>query len=511
MKAERGVPLWSVSMCLFVPSLALSVGLGPVLPPEWRLDRARVERLPLPLDPPQLVVLPEEPDPQLLEDPFADPLLESAMGRGARPVLLRESLPLAPCPEHVQNAVKDPPERHRRPPSGARHLLLPEERLYLCPQIVRDAPDRGQLVFHDASVRDRCLCSIESKRVGHPVYFWDRLLVIRASSTPCRIVKQLGSSPGVVETRAQEPPESGDRDHLARIMTSLLGAFWILDGILQFQPASFTQAFVTGILSPNLPGQPAFLRGLLNLGIAGFSAHPFIADLAVGVVQLAIGAILLLSRKRSFQVAALYASIVWALVVWVFGEGSGLVFTGSASFYTGAPGSVLLYLILAVFLLYPTRLALARLPFVVGAVLFLGVILQVLPIFWSSSGVQSVFQATSSDPVGAIAAPATRLLVAVSSAPVLANLVLVGILAALGGVLILRPGRFVAWSVAVFLIAVWWLCQDFGQIQTFPGGTATDPNSALILILFLVPLMFGFRVIGGSKTFVPSTGLRILL
>src|SRR5450759_435312 len=75
MTAERGVPLWSVRMCLFVPSLALSVGLGPVLSPERRLDRTRVERLPSPLDSPQLVVLPEEPDPQLLEDPFADPLL----------------------------------------------------------------------------------------------------------------------------------------------------------------------------------------------------------------------------------------------------------------------------------------------------------------------------------------------------------------------------------------------------------------------------------------------------
>ncbi len=99
------------------------------------------------------------------------------MARRPGPILPRKGLPLAPRPEHVEYPIEDLPEGDGRPPSGARHLLLSEERRYLCPKIVWDAPDRGQLTFHETPIRDRCLWSIESKRVGHPVYFWDRLLV----------------------------------------------------------------------------------------------------------------------------------------------------------------------------------------------------------------------------------------------------------------------------------------------------------------------------------------------
>ena len=40
---------------------------------------------------------------------------------------------------------------------------------------------------------------------------------------------------------------------------------------------------------------------------------------------------------------ALVVSFFWAFGVWFFGEGLGLIFTGSASALTGAPGSVFLY------------------------------------------------------------------------------------------------------------------------------------------------------------------------
>jgi hypothetical protein len=213
---------------------------------------------------------------------------------------------------------------------------------------------------------------------------------------------------------------------------------------------------------------------------------------------LLVGGILLFVRQRPYKVLALGLSIAWSLVVWVIGEGLGNIFTGTASFYTGAPGSVLLYLILAVFLLYPRKFTIVKLPFVAGALFLFGALLQLLPFFWSSIGIQSVFQVTASDPIGPIAAPASRLLTAASSGPVLTNVILVALLAAFGGLLVLKPGRIVAVSASVFLLLVWWLCQDLGQLQTFPGGTATDPNSAPILILFLMPLLLGL----GSKYFI---------
>jgi len=303
-----------------------------------------------------------------------------------------------------------------------------------------------------------------------------------------------------IEKQEQRPakPQRVHRtteDPLALVITRLLGAFWILDGILQFQPASFTHTFVTTVLFPNLQGQPAIISSLLNIGITNFSDHILVANLFAGVVQLSVGSVLLLARKGSIKRAALYISVVWSAGIWVVGEGLGNVFTGAATFYTGAPGSVLLYLILAVFLLYPRKLKLWKLPIAAGALFLFGALLQVLPTFWSSSGIQSVFQTTASDPIAPIASPSMSLVAAASSAPVLTNLTLVALLVAIGGLLIFKPGRTVALGAALFLLLVWWLCQDLGQIQTFPGGTATDPNSAPILILFLVPLFLGFRAI----------------
>jgi hypothetical protein len=46
--------------------------------------------------------------------------------------------------------------------------------------------------------------------------------------------------------------------------------------------------------------------------------------------------------------------------------------------------------------------------------------------------------------------------------------------------------RTVAWLACAFLIAVWWIGQSFGGIFSFPDGTAPDPNSAVVLVLFLV-------------------------
>jgi hypothetical protein len=128
MKAERGVPLWSVNMCLFAPSLPLSVGFGPVFPPERRLDGARVERLPPPLDPLGVIVPLEELRPDPLEEALSDQLLEPSVARRPGPILPRKGLPLASRPEHVQYPIEDLPEGDRRPPTGAPYLLLSEER-----------------------------------------------------------------------------------------------------------------------------------------------------------------------------------------------------------------------------------------------------------------------------------------------------------------------------------------------------------------------------------------------
>jgi hypothetical protein len=120
----------------------------------------------------------------------------------------------------------------------------------------------------------------------------------------------------------------------------ILGLFWILDAALQFQPYMFGKGFVNSFILANASGQPA--------PIAWFMTHVghFISpDVAVwntlfAVVQLLIGTGLLFRRTVR---PALGVSFAWVLGVWFFGEGFGMMLTGTASALTGAPGSALMY------------------------------------------------------------------------------------------------------------------------------------------------------------------------
>lgn len=130
-----------------------------------------------------------------------------------------------------------------------------------------------------------------------------------------------------------------------------LGGIWILDGVLQLQPSMFGRGFVTSVLLPNAQGQPAPLAWSID-SLAHF-VSPDIAlwNLLFGAVQLLIGIGLLF---RPAVKPAIVATAVWAFGVWWFGEGFGMLLTGTACPLTGAPGAVLLYPVIG-FLVWPTR------------------------------------------------------------------------------------------------------------------------------------------------------------
>ncbi len=68
--------------------------------------------------------------------------------------------------------------------------------------------------------------------------------------------------------------------------------------------------------------------------------HVAVWNTFFALIQVAIGVGLLFRRTVR---PALAVSFFWAFGVWFFGEGLGLIFTGSASALTGAPGSVFIY------------------------------------------------------------------------------------------------------------------------------------------------------------------------
>jgi hypothetical protein len=125
-----------------------------------------------------------------------------------------------------------------------------------------------------------------------------------------------------------------------RTIQVILGLFWILDAALQFQPYMFGQGFVHSFILANASGQPAPIAWFLTHMGHFLSPHIAVWNTFFALIQLCIGTGLLFRRTVR---PALVVSFFWALGVWVLGEGLGMLFTGTASALTGAPGSVFIY------------------------------------------------------------------------------------------------------------------------------------------------------------------------
>jgi hypothetical protein len=126
---------------------------------------------------------------------------------------------------------------------------------------------------------------------------------------------------------------------------------WIFDGVLQAQPSLFTANFFGMMLRMGQSEPPGWLWDLESRIEPFVTTHAWGCNLACAAVQLAVG---LAICWRPTTRAALGASVGWALVVWLFGESAGGLFSPGASALTGAPGAALLYALLAM-LVWPPR------------------------------------------------------------------------------------------------------------------------------------------------------------
>jgi hypothetical protein len=125
-----------------------------------------------------------------------------------------------------------------------------------------------------------------------------------------------------------------------RALQVVLGLFWILDAALQFQPYMFGKGFVTSFILANTSGQPTVVAWLIRNVGHFLEPHVAVWNTLFALIQLFIGVGLLFRRTAR---PALAVSFAWVLGVWLFGEGLGMILTGTATALTGAPGSVLMY------------------------------------------------------------------------------------------------------------------------------------------------------------------------
>jgi len=273
------------------------------------------------------------------------------------------------------------------------------------------------------------------------------------------------------------------------------GVLWILDGILQAQP-KMAGGLATQVMEPTAAASPGWVQHVVNWGGTSWSFHPIQAGAASVWIQVGIGAWLLVAARGTWSRLAGVASVGWGLVVWVFGESFGGIFAPGLSWLTGAPGAVLIYVVAGALIALPENAwrspRLGRLLLGGIGVFFIGMaVLQAWPGrgYWQgtrhgqpgtlSGMVQQM--ATTSQPHFLSSLLASFGSFAASNG-VAVNLVVVIVLAALGGVFLTgqpRLVRYAVWFGAVFCLADWVLVEDLG----FLGGLGTDPNSMIPWIL----------------------------
>jgi hypothetical protein len=282
---------------------------------------------------------------------------------------------------------------------------------------------------------------------------------------------------------AKMPRGSGRPRVTRRGIQIALGWLWILDGLLQFQPAMLTRRFATQVIMPAGHGQPVFVSAPVS-EVARIILHqPAVMDVFFGLIQVAIGVGMLHTRTVRY---ALATSVAWASLVWYLGEGLGGLFGGDASLLTGAPGSALLYAVLAIAVWPGERNAgdqPARWTAAAWAVLWLGgAALQVLPWRDTSASINMSLAMNASDAPAWLAAIDNHLsaLLPGNGVSIAVDLVALQVLIGLG-VLMAGRARFAAVVVGIAVSLVYWVAgQDMGG---FWSGVATDPNTAPLIVL----------------------------
>jgi cytochrome oxidase Cu insertion factor (SCO1/SenC/PrrC family) len=277
-----------------------------------------------------------------------------------------------------------------------------------------------------------------------------------------------------------------------RAFQTALGALWLLDGALQFQPFMYSKGFVQtlrGVAS----GQPAWLASsidwaahLAQRNLTGFNTLFALTQVLIGLGLL---------HRRTVR-PALAVSFAWAVVVWWLGEGFGMLFAGTANPLTGAPGAAILYAFVGL-LVWPRGQAGGMLGAQAARVAW-GALWLVMAWSWllpANSTPDPTANAIMMAPAG-MSSPAGagwlhQLESSASSAAQGHGLVIAIVLAALSAAIGIgvaanwRPTPFLALAI-VLSLGYWVIGQGFGGI--FYTGSATDPNAGPPFVLLALVL-----------------------
>jgi hypothetical protein len=299
-----------------------------------------------------------------------------------------------------------------------------------------------------------------------------------------------------------------------RLLRIGFGLLWLFDGILQAQPAMPT-GLPSQVVEPTAGVSAPWVQHLVHLGQAAWIDHPVPAASTAVWIQIGLGIWLLAAPRGTVSRLAGLASVGWGLIVWVFGESFGGIFAPGLTWLTGAPGSVLVYVVAGVLIALPGRAwaspRLGQLT-LAGLGLFLALMagLQAQPSlgYWQGSSygqpgplatmVKSM--AETSQP-GFLSGWVAAFAAFDQAHGFAVNLFAVAALAAVGAAFLSGRRRLIFPGLIAFTVlclADWVLIQDLG----FFGGVGTDPNS---MIPFIVLAAAGYLALTRPAAPAPQT------
>ena len=286
----------------------------------------------------------------------------------------------------------------------------------------------------------------------------------------------------------------------ARTIQIGLGIIWLLDGLLQLQPTMFGPDFANQVILPTAQGQPGLVSSTITHMAHLISLQPALTNTVFAAVQILIGVGLLI---RETVRPALVLSFAWALGVWALGEGFGMLFTGTSSPLTGAPGGALLYAVIGL-LVWPRRARTAATPVVAGPATAEGPLgarggKAVWAIVWGGMGILWLLPANRAGGMisDAISGSVTgepgwlsHLQLSVAHAfgngggSVAVSCAMLSFVIGLGP-LVSRHTTVFLMAGAALALDYWVFGEAFGQLFS---GIATDPNSGPLLVLLALTL-----------------------
>jgi hypothetical protein len=279
-----------------------------------------------------------------------------------------------------------------------------------------------------------------------------------------------------------------------------IAILWLIDAGLQAQPQMFTVDFVSNIMKPSIAINPSFMESLSNWTLGWISPHIAELNWVFTCVQFFIAITLLVGLLRhhpSLIRVGLLVSIGWGLSVWVFGEGTSGVFTGNGTLLTGAPGSVLLYVLIAVFYLLPnnwwqlsSRFCLPRDAL---AIIFLyGALAQVLtPGFWGSQGIAVLVEGQAAMAPSWMLSTLEPVVTLAHADPILWNGLYSVSLFAVAGLMFGRKPKTIGFVLlGIVLLIMWYWGQAIGGVFS---GMGTDPNTPPLFALMAIPAWVQWR------------------